>query len=183
MALSLRVGELRDYLPLLTLVGAVATNVFAQIIAVRARRGRCFLRSIMEGFAIGFFTLLLLDLILFSSGAVDRDGLLAVCFVDVPAYAALSYCYFTLAYLGQSSIRIRMYDEIASSRDGITVRDMSFRYDDVSLLEMRLQRLIESNDIVERDGRFFVGRARLVRIGRIIVATKRVLLGKQSEFE
>jgi hypothetical protein len=183
MALFPKVGELSDYLPLLSLVGAITTNVLSQVVLVRVRRGKCFLRSIVEGFSAGVVALGLLNSLLIAHSASIGMGLLVFFFVDLPTYGALSYCYFTLAYLGQSSIRIRMYSEIASVPSGVSVREMSLRYDDASLLEMRLQRLIESGDIVERDGRFFVGRARLVRVGNIIVATKHFLLGKKSEFE
>jgi hypothetical protein len=103
-------------------------------------------------------------------------------FVNLPLYAALSYCFFTFANLGQSSIRVRIYDEIAQQGIGVSSAQIAQEYDEAALMENRLQRLVESGDLVLRHGHYFLGRKRLVPIASIIFATKRFILGKTSEF-
>jgi hypothetical protein len=102
--------------------------------------------------------------------------------VNLPLYAALSYCFFTFANLGQSSIRVRIYDEIAKQGTGVSSLQIAQEYDEAALMENRLQRLVESGDLVLRQGQYFLGRKRLVPIATIIFATKRFILGKTSEF-
>ena len=46
-----------------------------------------------------------------------------------------------------------------------------------------VQRLVESGDILLRDGRYFVGRNRFLLISSILFTAKRLLLGRESEFE
>jgi hypothetical protein len=57
------------------------------------------------------------------------------------------------------------------------------QYADDALVQVRLQRLVESGDVVKREGRYFVGRTRLVKISNIIFMAKGLLLGRASEFE
>ena len=52
-----------------------------------------------------------------------------------------------------------------------------------ALMQMRLERLTESGDIVESNGRYFIGRKRFIAIAKVIFALKAFILGKGSEFE
>lgn len=168
---------------LLIPIVAMGVNVISQIVLVRARRGARFLRSIVEGVAAGFLTMAVLEALLILRFGVAHDEVAVFVLVNAPAYLALSYCYFNLANLGQSSIRIRMYSEVASARLGVSVSDMSLRYSDAAFLEMRLQRLIESGDISQQNERYFLRRGRLALLARVMRALKFVFLGKASQFD
>lgn len=168
---------------LLIPIAAMGVNVITQIILVRVRRGARFLRSIVEGVVTGILAMAILETLLIIRIGVAHDEVAVFFFVNAPAYLALSYCYFNLANLGQSSIRIRMYSEVASTPSGVSVQDMSLQYSDAAFLEMRLQRLIESGDIFQRDGRYFLGRGRLALLAKVMRALKFVFLGKASQFD
>jgi len=103
--------------------------------------------------------------------------------INIPTYLALSYCFFNFVNLGQTSIRIRIYSEIAAHPNGMPAAEVAREYQDDALMRVRLQRLIESGDVVRKADRYFVGRTRLVRLGDIIFAAKRFVLGKASEFD
>lgn len=168
--------------PILAPIAALAVNVVVQVIAVRLSRGRHFLRAVGLGFFVGGAALLAAEA--FFPVALDRrEAWVIGAFVNLPLYAALSYCFFTFANLGQSSIRVRIYDEIAQQRTGVSSAQIAQEYDEAGLMENRLQRLVESGDLVLRDGHYFLGRKRLVPIASIIFATKRFILGKTSEFD
>ncbi len=85
--------------------------------------------------------------------------------------------------LGQTSVRIRIYSEIAARPGGISAQELTREYRDEALMEVRLQRLVESGDVVRKGDRYFVGRLRLVYLASIIFAAKRFVLGKASEFD
>jgi hypothetical protein len=164
-------------------LAAMAVNVIAQIAAYRLRRGSQFFRSIVEGFLAGAVALAILEFMLAPVSGRLNDNVILGLLVNVPIYLALSYCFYNFVQLGQTSIRIRIYSEIAARPGGINVEQMRREYDDKALTEGRLRRLIESGDIVEREGRYYVGRNRLVGISTVIFGAKRFLLGKGSEFE
>jgi hypothetical protein len=103
--------------------------------------------------------------------------------VNLPTYGALSYCFFNFANLGQSSIRVRIYARIMGRPEGVSVSDIAKEYNEPMLMEMRLQRLLESGDLTLTEGRYFLGRTRFVPIAHTIFWIKRLILGKLSEFE
>ena len=168
---------------LLCPVLALGVNVITQVLVFRATRGAHYFRSIVQGVAAGALFLVLFEALLAAGTGSSRDLMAVALLVHAPTYLALSYCAYNFIQLGQSSIRIRMYAEIASEPSGVSVEEMKREYDDQAMMQARLRRLIESGDIVEKEGRYFVGRRRLVGISDIIVAAKRLLLGKASEFE
>jgi hypothetical protein len=180
MDLLPKAADIPLYCALLAPLAAVGANVIAQVLAVRLRGGTQFFRSIIEGFVVGGIVLIALEI---SVPQIRQQGLVTCVFVNGPIYVALAYCYFGLANLGHTSIRLRMYSEISASPEGRTTREIEGIYDEGTLMQMRLQRLVESGDIVYKDGRYFVGRKKLVYMARILLACKHILLGKKSEFE
>jgi len=176
MALFQEAVDLSRYWLLLSPILALALNVAGQVILFRARRGDHFLRSILEGFLAGACGLALFEIF------GDHEGI-ASHVVNGLTYGALSYCYFHLACLGQSSIRIRIYSEVAATDRGLSLEEIGQVYDERALAKIRFRRLIESGDIIERDGRYFIGRKRLIYIANIISMIKRGIVGKASQFD
>jgi hypothetical protein len=161
---------------------ALAINMAVQITAFRRRRGSHFFRSVVEGVCFGGLALLVIEALLIIRGQTWGYGVAVILLVSMPTYLALSYCYYSFVQLGQTSIRLRLYSEIASRESGVTIEEMEREYEQSSLTHMRLQRLIESGDIVEKDGRYLIGRRKLLLVANIIFAAKHLLLGKKSEF-
>jgi hypothetical protein len=162
---------------------ALAVNVIVQVVAFRLRRGAHFFRSIVEGFLSGAVVFAILEAALAPGGDSFKEYMVVAILVNAPIYLALSYCAYNFIQLGQTSIRIRMYSEIAAKPSGASVEEMKREYDDKALMQARLRRLIESGDIIEKNGRYIVGRKRFLHISNVLFAVKRILLGKESEFE
>src|SRR5438552_4300443 len=72
---------------------ALAINVIAQVLLLRRRR-LDFLRSIIEGCVIGGVVLVVLNILLIVRLAPFHESLLLFLLINIPTYAALSYCYF-----------------------------------------------------------------------------------------
>ena len=165
-------------------IAALALNVMVQITSFRIARGRHFLRSVALGFFAGAIALVIFQVLeCRSTGTRDNQLVESLLLVNLPIYTALAYCFFNFANLGQSSVRVRIYEEIASSPSGVPVSQITREYDDETILCMRLNRLLESGDLVEREGRLHIGRSRLITVAGVIFALKRFVLGKTSEFE
>ena len=177
-----KVAELTPYFWILVPVVALAVNVAAQILFFRATRGTHFMRSIIGGCLAGLGALAVLSVVKVSVVGLSFSELANGLLVDAPVYFALSYCYYNFVQLGQTSVRIRLYTEIAARPAGMASGDIARLYNEEALMQLRVERLVESGDIVQRGGRYFVGRRRLVWVARIIFAGKRLLLGRESEF-
>jgi len=183
MARFLAVDSLGQYALLLTPLAALAVNVVTQVILVRLQRGRHFLRAQTGAILVGGIALLAFNG--YSIARFDTAGetMATSLLINIPTYLALSYCFFNFVNLGQTSIRIRIYSEIAAMPDGMPAEQITREYGDEALMRVRLQRLVESGDVIEKEGRHFVGRSRLVRLGDVIFGAKRFVLRKSSEFE
>lgn len=163
-------------------LAALAVNFAIQVGSFRRARGKHFFASILRGFAGGLLALLVFQA--FLMGRHPSPGYLAgEILVNISTYAALAYCYYNFVQLGQTSIRLRLYAEIAARAAGMPVEEIAREYSEDGLMEVRVHRLIESGDLVRKGDRYFVGRRRLVHIGRILFAAKLLLLGKASEFD
>jgi hypothetical protein len=173
---------MRTWWPVLAPLAALAVNVLGQIVVFRLQHGSHFLRSIVLGFLQGGVALMIAQCV-YPPGSDSFEAWSKALLVNLPCYAALSYCFFTFANLGQSSIRIRIYARVAARADGVSVAEIARDYNEVMLMEMRVQRLVESGDLLLRGGRYFLGRNRFVPIAKVIFRIKRLILGKVSEFE
>jgi hypothetical protein len=172
----------RIWWPVIAPVAALAVNVLGEIVVFRLQGGRHFLRSIVLGFLLGGVALVVAQCI-YPPDSEPFEAWAKALLVNLPCYAALSYCFFNFANLGQSSIRVRIYARVAARADGVSVAEIARDYNEAMLIEMRVQRLMESGDLLLRDGRYFLGRNRFVPIARLIFGIKRLILGKVSEFE
>jgi hypothetical protein len=175
------VADLVPYLTVASPFAALAVNVLTQVFLLRRSAGSYYMRSMLVGFSFGAFALCLVD-VLFLSHPQHLPDCVAEFAVRVLSYAGLSYCYFHFVNLGQSSIRVRIYSELVDNPIGLEIGALKQDYNEKTLVETRLQRLTSSGDVVESDGRYFVGRHRLVVIARILFFAKQFILGKRSEF-
>jgi hypothetical protein len=161
---------------------AVMVNLIAQVLSFRHWKGSNYFLSIILGFGVGL-TAFVVSEILFLWRDYSADHLLTALLVNAPIYVCLAYCYYSFVQLGQTSIRIRLYAEIASSPHGLDAEDVAREYSDDSLVAVRIHRLVESGDLRERNGSFFIGRGRLTLIANILFSARCFLLGKTSEFD
>lgn len=168
---------------LISPIVATIVNVVAQIILFRARRGTQYFGSIIQAFLLGALTLLVAETFFVVSSESVGDRLFLAVAVNLPIYLGLSYCFYNFVQLGQTSIRLRMYSEIGMRPEGVMISDIEREYDERGLTQVRLHRLLESGDVIERDGNYSIGRKRLWHIARVIFAAKHFLLRKKSEFD
>jgi hypothetical protein len=56
-------------------------------------------------------------------------------------------------------------------------------YNAAEIIAVRMRRLIHNGQVLEKDGRYFIGNPTMLKISQVIVFFKWLLLGKRSEFE
>lgn len=137
------------------------------------------LKSELFGFIIGFLLVLMMGTQTDSS-VQDVHAIVATKLI---IYTSLSYCYFHFVNLAITARRIRLIRELYSFEDGLTMGEILRQYNARDMIENRIKRLIDSGQIVFRNGRYFIGKPVILLISEIIIIMKRSLLGKRSEFD
>lgn len=172
-----------DYVIALSPALGLAVNVLVQVLGYRFSRSRNLLKSIFIGFGFGMVFMLLIDASLHISSGEKALEALSLSVLNVMTYGALGFGYFNFVNLGTTARRIRMLVELKESGDGLTYEGLFERYNAREMVERRLRRLLDSGQIVKRDGRLFIGVPFVLIISRFIVWMKVFYLGKRSELE
>lgn len=85
--------------------------------------------------------------------------------------------------LGESARRIRLVIELTQAGPrGLTLAEILHVYDARTILKLRMERLLAGGQVVERDGRYVLGRRLLLWAGKALVLMKVAFLGAPSEF-
>jgi hypothetical protein len=152
-------------------VVALAINKIAQITIVRAKVS--LLKSVYLGFISGLVILILIHLYLPLN--------LGLAITNCITYVALGYCYFHFINLGETARRIRIVRELYESPGGLTLEQISERYNSKTIIEKRLNRLLSNRQIVLRENRYYVGKKTVLFMSKTLDFLKFMLLGKTHE--
>lgn len=103
----------------------------------------------------------------------------------ITTYFTLVYCYLAGMFNpGESARRIRLLIELRTAgARGMTLDEIVSVYNAHAIIRARLDRLLAGGQIVEHDGRYFVGRRLMLTLAKVMVVFKVVLLGAKTEFE
>jgi hypothetical protein len=160
--------------------------VFTHIAISRMMPMLSHLKGIISSFVIGLIAVLGLSL----TFAVSRISLVSLgdavgsSLVWIVSYVCLAYCYVIGFYnVGESARRVRILIELYSAGvKGMTLEEILAVYNARVIVAARLDRLLGSGQIVERDGRYFIGSPFMLYVSKILVLLKVVFLGAESEF-
>ena len=97
-------------------------------------------------------------------------------------YAALGYCYFHFINLGETARRVRLMRELAEAGPaGLGKEELLSRYNARTMVEARFRRLLDNSQVVERNGRYYVGKPAVLWMARLVLLLKKLLLGRAGE--
>lgn len=161
----------------------LTVNVLVQVISFRYIANLKLLKSIFTGYAVGLATIFILELYVFFIPSIPVKDFFSILAVNIITYSSLSYCYFHFLNLGETARRIRILMEIYDSKDGLSMDEILIRYNAKEIIERRINRLINSGQVIYKDGRYFIGNPIMLLMSKIIIAMKLILLGKKSEFD
>lgn len=159
---------------------STGANVLAQILSYKYILVQRLLRSEYFGFLCGVIVLAALQVF-------DRQGSpiewTAMFCANLIVYLCLSYVYFHFINLGETARRIRILRELYDAPNGLTREQLLRKYNSKGIVDIRLARLINNNQVRIKDGRLYIGNKTILLISRVLVLLKRVVLGKRSEFQ
>ena len=96
--------------------------------------------------------------------------------VNCAACIALAFCYFNFVNLNYTSLRIRMLRELLTHENGVSMDELKARYSADVVLDLRLKRLVSSNQLRFDGARYQLGGSRtLLAIGMLIDAIRSLL--------
>ncbi len=162
-------------------VAALAADVVCQIACLRLGYVGGLLRSLFAGFGAGALVVLLLTLGALRLDPAPAADAAARVFLNLLTYAALSYCYFHFVNLGETARRVRLLRELIEAGGSLTERDILCRYNARDMLHARLNRLLCNRQVVERSGRYVVGRPTVLVMSRAVLFMKRLVLRRERE--
>lgn len=171
------------YLHVLNPIIGLTINVLVQICGVRYILNLTLLKSIIVGFVFGVLSVIGLDFYVFSPIPASAKDIISGLITNLLIYSALGYCYFHFINLGETARRIRILRELYDSQKGLSLDEILDRYNAKYIVAMRIGRLIYNGQIIEKDGRYYIGSPVMLFISRSITMLKFIVLGKRSEFD
>ena len=96
---------------------------------------------------------------------------------------AHGYCYFHFINLGETARRVRIAIELWESEIGLSMDELIKRYSASDIINYRLQRMINNEQIVDRNGAYHIGKATMLWMAKLLVMMKLIFLGKNTSLE
>ena len=159
-------------------------NVTAQILGHRLINRLSLLRSVYFGFGLGMLGMILVDAQIYMAGyfgsAVEA---LAVSMANVIIFSCLGYCYFSAIGMGEHARRIRIMKELEATPQGLTLDKILTRYNAKNMIELRIGRLVRNGQVIEKDGRYLIGKPVMLFFTNLSIFMKKMVIGKSSEFD
>lgn len=161
---------------------ALTVNVLVQVGVCRWMPRSSLMRSIFIGFLAGLALLGAVAAAYVALGPLAAGDALASAALNLLTYGVLSFGYFHFINLGETARRIRIIREIDAAGRPLTREEILDRYSAESIVQVRLQRLLSTGQIAQREGRYYLANPTVLRMAQMIVLMKRLVLGKRSEF-
>tara|TARA_B100000959_G_C14929229_1_gene602869 strand:- start:325 stop:855 length:531 start_codon:yes stop_codon:yes gene_type:complete len=166
------------FIPVLSFV----VNILFQIIWCRFKAGGGLLKSEYLGCLWGLITLFLMHIYPYENQKSSSMDILFIT-TNFLIYLALSYCYFHFINLCLTARRIRLVRDLFASGNGLTLNEIQKNYNASEMLKKRTRRLLNSGQILEINGRYFIGKPMMLFAAWSLVRLKFIFLGKGSEYD
>lgn len=170
-------GFLEVAIPIICLM----LNVVVQVASFRFTSGLSLLKSILLGFIVGGFSLFAFELCIFITMSTSIKDFLCFLLINFAIYAALGYCYFHFINLGETARRIRILSELYDYKEGLSMDAILERYNARNIVEMRINRLLKNNQILCKNGKYYIDKSIMLSIAKILTAIKLIVLKKGNE--
>ncbi len=173
---------LLQYLHVFIPVLGLMINILVQVGGFRYLGNLTLLKSVILGFGVGLISVIGCEGYVFGDEAVLHGELVPLMIVNLLIYSALGYCYFHFINLGETARRIRILRELAEVPEGLTLKEILDRYNARQIVTMRIHRLLHNHQIIEQDGRYYIGNPVMFWIATSMALLKWVIFQKTNEF-
>ena len=168
-----------ELLHVLVPIVSLTTNALCQVFSCKYASTKNLMKSVFIGFAAGFAGFIPCGYLLARNPISQYFYLLLT---NLITYCCLSFCYFVVIGLGVS-LRFRILDILSRSSAGLSHEQLAREFDANGLFERRLNRLVESGQVSERNGRFHSVNSVFLILARLNIKVKQFMTGKSSEFD
>ena len=163
-------------------VAGLAADCAAHILSVRLTRGDSRKRyvCVLAAFAVGLVVLVAATTAgLSAMHAPVRDSV-ALLLMNGAAYVGLGYGYFGFVNMNLTSLRIRILHEMVDAAGTMPKSTMHARYNTEQVIQVRIARLVAGGHLVEKEGRFYRGKATLLYIAATVCLMRGLVFGTQK---
>ena len=160
---------------------ALGINVIAQIVVCQMTRGKKIYLTILCGLAVGLVAVTTFTILATKHNReMEPYDDYAYLIFNVLCYVSLSYGYFQFVGLNVTSLRIRIAKELLAAGGRKPIEALLGEYNADEVIDVRLHRLIDSEQLALKDGRYFSGRkVFFLTIGKIVDTLRYIVLGKR----
>jgi hypothetical protein len=160
-------------------LAGLAVDCAAHIVVAWLTRGGP-LRNLVLAFAAGSVAPLAASLYaILGTDLPIADGI-ALSLLCLATFITLGYGYTAFVNLNLTSLRIRVLQEVWLAADGLAVSTVWRHYGTEEILRRRIERLTANGQLVQRDGRFYLGKRTFLLIARVIDTARFIVLGSRS---
>lgn len=168
-------------LSLLSPLGGLALNLLIQV-GLRRALGVRLIYSIFLGFCVGLLGCLGLELWNYAFYWPGTTGdFLYLLLTNLIIYGLLGYGYFHFINLGETGRRVRLVRELYLAPEGLTLEEILERYNAREIIGKRLQRLLDNQQIILREERYFIKPSLMLFITSALLGAKSFLLGEKGD--
>jgi hypothetical protein len=156
---------------------AFLSNVIIQF-AVSCRRPQLgIVKSLFAGLSAGALLYLFLEARIWNQHMLNQTDFLALAAVNWVVYFSISYCYFHFVHIPEASVRIRILRSIQEKGGKLPIDAVLRDYNAKVILQTRLGRLLESQQIELKNGRYHTRKPKMLYIAKIFLIMRRLVLG------
>ena len=160
---------------------ALIVNSMIQLLGVRYRIFG-YVKSVFSGFLLGFIILIIIQSFCYLNGELSHHEYAGLILVNILIYGFMSLCYFAYMNLGVTSLRIRMLKELSDSPKGLIKEEILQRYNSRKIISVRIERLMQKNQIRYENERYVLSKKMLFLIARFLESTRNLYFGKKDAF-
>jgi hypothetical protein len=155
--------------------------VFFHILLFRFLNIESVLKSIIIAYAIGLILLFLVGGFLFKYDFLSIHDLMGYFICNFFYYSVIAFCYFCLVNLTDTSVRIRILQELQKKANtGLSQSQILKIYNTDNIIGIRLEKLVSSGQIVKKENRYYHNKDRLVLVAYFFECLKFILIPKDQ---
>jgi hypothetical protein len=176
-------NNMMEYSTIVSLCMGLSTAVILQVLIIRFATRADLLKSFFIGFVTGYFCFLLFSVSAYLRSSESTIDLVFTLITGSISYASLAFCYLAFLGIGETSIRTRLLAEIKGKADGLSEADVLRLYNIQNMVDVRIERLIQKGQVVQKGGRYHIDSRLLIFLGQVVTICKLIVLQKKSEFD
>lgn len=153
----------------------LAANASVQIVVCRLCGGKRLLRSVVLGFLTGITVAAAWAGLLAGRMDCSATDICIQAMIASLTTAMLGYCYSHFINLGETARRVRILYEFVEAQRPLSKAEILERYNAREMVEKRLERLLSTGQVIERDGHFVLRDRTVLRMAQIMELIRSVL--------